>query len=106
MAGPHAPGFNPHLPGFKYSFLAKGLGATMWFFIFYRARSGSGSSFAWAFSDLFNRQDGGKLLRAAHFRLGDGRETRRGDGARLTSGSEMAGKPAVEMARERAGGVV
>ncbi|KIY67752.1 hypothetical protein CYLTODRAFT_325618, partial [Cylindrobasidium torrendii FP15055 ss-10] len=30
--------FHPHLPGFKYQFLAKGLGATMWFFIFYRAR--------------------------------------------------------------------
>ena len=32
-------GFHPHLPGFKYNLLAKGLGATMWFFIFYRARS-------------------------------------------------------------------
>jgi hypothetical protein len=33
-----APGFHPHLPGFRYQFLAKGLGAAMWFFIFYRAR--------------------------------------------------------------------
>jgi len=31
-------GFHPHLPGFKHKFLAKALGATMWFFIFYRAR--------------------------------------------------------------------
>jgi hypothetical protein len=31
-------GFHPHLPGFKHQFLAKALGATMWFFIFYRAR--------------------------------------------------------------------
>ncbi|KAJ3763978.1 hypothetical protein EV360DRAFT_32300 [Lentinula raphanica] len=38
-------GFHPHLPGFRYNFLAKGLGATMWFFIFYRFR-----------------QDGAKLL--------------------------------------------
>ncbi|KAJ3733474.1 hypothetical protein DFJ43DRAFT_1153093 [Lentinula guzmanii] len=45
MAGHASGGFNPHLPGFRYNFLAKGLGATMWFFIFYRFR-----------------QDGGKLL--------------------------------------------
>ncbi|KAF8274544.1 hypothetical protein EI94DRAFT_1512079, partial [Lactarius quietus] len=32
-------GFHPHLPGFKHKFLAKALGASMWFFIFYRARS-------------------------------------------------------------------
>ncbi|KAJ8588496.1 hypothetical protein M405DRAFT_250264 [Rhizopogon salebrosus TDB-379] len=38
MAGAHPSGFNPHLPGFRYQFLAKTLGATMWFFIFYRAR--------------------------------------------------------------------
>ncbi|KAI0685204.1 hypothetical protein BC835DRAFT_1421488 [Cytidiella melzeri] len=40
MAGaPHSgPGFHPHLPGFKYQFLSTALGATMWFFIFYRAR--------------------------------------------------------------------
>lgn len=31
-------GFHPHLPGFKYKFLSTTLGATMWFFIFYRAR--------------------------------------------------------------------
>ncbi|KAJ4477032.1 hypothetical protein C8J55DRAFT_96026 [Lentinula edodes] len=36
MAGHASGGFNPHLPGFRYNFLAKGLGATMWFFIFYR----------------------------------------------------------------------
>lgn len=34
-----ASGFHPHLPGLKHTFLAKALGATMWFFIFYRARS-------------------------------------------------------------------
>ncbi|KAJ3967582.1 hypothetical protein EV361DRAFT_929877 [Lentinula raphanica] len=45
MAGHASGGFHPHLPGFRYNFLAKGLGATMWFFIFYRFR-----------------QDGGKLL--------------------------------------------
>ncbi|KAJ7594339.1 hypothetical protein C8J56DRAFT_778682, partial [Mycena floridula] len=39
------PGFTPHLPPFRYTFMAKALGATMWFFIFYRVR-----------------QDGGKLL--------------------------------------------
>ena len=36
-------GFNPHLPGFKHRFLATTLGATMWFFIFYRARYVSNS---------------------------------------------------------------
>ncbi|ETW80631.1 hypothetical protein HETIRDRAFT_45277, partial [Heterobasidion irregulare TC 32-1] len=43
------PGFHPHLPGFKHKFLAKALGASMWFFIFYRAR-----------------QDGAKLLGLRH----------------------------------------
>ncbi|TFY61385.1 hypothetical protein EVG20_g7078 [Dentipellis fragilis] len=38
MAGPTGPGFHPHLPGFRHQFLAKALGASMWFFIFYRAR--------------------------------------------------------------------
>ncbi|GJE92246.1 hypothetical protein PsYK624_083990 [Phanerochaete sordida] len=40
MAGAHpsGSGFHPHLPGFKYKFLSTTLGATMWFFIFYRAR--------------------------------------------------------------------
>ncbi|KAK0504731.1 hypothetical protein EDD18DRAFT_1126102 [Armillaria luteobubalina] len=38
MARAHPSGFNPHFPGFKHNFLAKALGATMWFFIFYRAR--------------------------------------------------------------------
>lgn len=32
------PGFHPHLPAFKHRFLATTLGASMWFFIFYRAR--------------------------------------------------------------------
>ncbi|KAF9451978.1 hypothetical protein P691DRAFT_772712 [Macrolepiota fuliginosa MF-IS2] len=36
--GGYSPGFHPHLPGFRYQFLSKGLGAAMWFFIFYRAR--------------------------------------------------------------------
>lgn len=31
-------GFHPHLPGLKYKILSTTLGATMWFFIFYRAR--------------------------------------------------------------------
>ncbi|KAH7339408.1 hypothetical protein B0J17DRAFT_537881, partial [Rhizoctonia solani] len=31
-------GFHPHPPGFGHRFLAKTLGATMWFFIFYRAK--------------------------------------------------------------------
>ncbi|CAE6431964.1 unnamed protein product [Rhizoctonia solani] len=47
MAGPAGPGFHPHPPGFGHRFLAKTLGATMWFFIFYRAK-----------------QDGPKLLGA------------------------------------------
>ncbi|EJD03093.1 uncharacterized protein FOMMEDRAFT_86278, partial [Fomitiporia mediterranea MF3/22] len=42
-------GFHPHLPGLGYQLLAKGLGASMWFFIFYRAR-----------------QDGAKLLGLSH----------------------------------------
>ncbi|KZP34178.1 hypothetical protein FIBSPDRAFT_1035268 [Athelia psychrophila] len=45
MAGHHSSGFHPHLPGFRYQFLSKAIGASMWFFIFYRAR-----------------QDGSKLL--------------------------------------------
>ncbi|KAG8963192.1 hypothetical protein FRC03_003286 [Tulasnella sp. 419] len=40
-------GFHPHAPSLTHRLLAKGLGATMWFFIFYRAR-----------------QDGAKLLGA------------------------------------------
>jgi hypothetical protein len=31
-------GFHPHLPPVRYNFLAKFVGASMWFFIFYRAR--------------------------------------------------------------------
>ncbi|KAF9526602.1 hypothetical protein CPB83DRAFT_857467 [Crepidotus variabilis] len=38
MAGGHAPGFHPHLPGAGTNFIAKALGASMWFFIFYRMR--------------------------------------------------------------------
>ncbi|KIJ26553.1 hypothetical protein M422DRAFT_785218 [Sphaerobolus stellatus SS14] len=38
MAGGSSTGFHPHLPGLRYRFLSKALGATMWFFIFYRAR--------------------------------------------------------------------
>ncbi|KAF8530467.1 hypothetical protein BU17DRAFT_79246 [Hysterangium stoloniferum] len=38
MAGASSTGFNPHLPGMRYRILSKALGATMWFFIFYRAR--------------------------------------------------------------------
>ncbi|KAG8909229.1 hypothetical protein FRC00_010487 [Tulasnella sp. 408] len=34
----YQPGFHPHGPSRFHTFLAKGLGATMWFFIFYRAR--------------------------------------------------------------------
>ncbi|KAF7321630.1 hypothetical protein MKEN_00684100 [Mycena kentingensis (nom. inval.)] len=47
MAGHHppGPGFHPHLPGRGYQLLGKAIGATMWFFIFYRLR-----------------KDGGKLL--------------------------------------------
>ncbi|KZS98187.1 hypothetical protein SISNIDRAFT_480961 [Sistotremastrum niveocremeum HHB9708] len=46
MAGAGA-GFHPHMPPWTHRFLGKALGATMWFFIFYRAR-----------------QDGAKLLGA------------------------------------------
>ncbi|KAJ7287787.1 hypothetical protein C8J57DRAFT_1284930, partial [Mycena rebaudengoi] len=45
MAGQHPSGFNPHLPGRGYRMVAQGVGAMMWFFIFYRFR-----------------QDGAKLL--------------------------------------------
>ncbi|KAI5477207.1 hypothetical protein MNV49_006580 [Pseudohyphozyma bogoriensis] len=39
MAGAHsaAGGFHPHLPGLGHRLTAKLLGASMWFFIFYRA---------------------------------------------------------------------
>ena len=58
------PGFNPHLPGFRHQFLAKALGATMWFFIFYRARYVA-LGYALILSDnppAAHRQDGAKLL--------------------------------------------
>ncbi|KAF9501823.1 hypothetical protein BDN71DRAFT_1438525 [Pleurotus eryngii] len=42
MAAGYQPGFHPHLPGAKYTFLSKAIGATMWFFIFYRFRQDSG----------------------------------------------------------------
>ncbi|KAH6914315.1 hypothetical protein BKA70DRAFT_1421095 [Coprinopsis sp. MPI-PUGE-AT-0042] len=48
-------GFHPHLPGRGYNFMAKALGASMWFFIFYRAR-----------------QDGAKLLGDHGFHHGEG----------------------------------
>ncbi|KAH7105270.1 hypothetical protein BKA62DRAFT_766649 [Auriculariales sp. MPI-PUGE-AT-0066] len=39
MAGPApGPGFHPHLPSPAFRWAGKGLGAMMWFFIFYRAR--------------------------------------------------------------------
>lgn len=31
-------GFHPHLPGLGHRFMGKALGATMWFWIFYRAK--------------------------------------------------------------------
>ncbi|TEB37376.1 hypothetical protein FA13DRAFT_1786530 [Coprinellus micaceus] len=38
MAGAAGPGFHPHLPPVRYTLLGKALGASMWFFIFYRMR--------------------------------------------------------------------
>ena len=58
------PGFNPHLPGFRHQFLAKALGATMWFFIFYRARCVT-PEYTLIIPDnppAVHRQDGAKLL--------------------------------------------
>ncbi|TFL01606.1 hypothetical protein BDV98DRAFT_592862 [Pterulicium gracile] len=40
--GGYSPGFNPHLPGLRHTFLSKALGATMWFFLFYRVRKDGG----------------------------------------------------------------
>src|ERR1700679_2990443 len=58
------PGFHPHLPGFKHQFLAKALGATMWFFIFYRARCVTLGHILITSDSLpmVHRQDGAKLL--------------------------------------------
>ena len=58
------PGFHPHLPGFKHHFLAKALGATMWFFIFYRARCVTLAYIGIVSDDscILHRQDGAKLL--------------------------------------------
>ena len=64
MDGFLGPGFNPHLPGFRHQFLAKALGATMWFFIFYRARCVT-PEYTSIMSDnppAVHRQDGAKLL--------------------------------------------
>ncbi|PCH43911.1 hypothetical protein WOLCODRAFT_153965 [Wolfiporia cocos MD-104 SS10] len=38
MAGHYSSEFKPSLPAFRYKFLATTVGATMWFFIFYRIR--------------------------------------------------------------------
>ncbi|EJU03965.1 hypothetical protein DACRYDRAFT_48659, partial [Dacryopinax primogenitus] len=35
-------GFHPHPPARAHVYLAKFLGATMWFFVFYRARRADG----------------------------------------------------------------
>ena len=58
------PGFHPHLPGFRHQFLAKALGATMWFFIFYRARCVTTRCTLIASENplVVCRQDGAKLL--------------------------------------------
>ena len=55
-------GFNPHLPGFKHRFLATTLGATMWFFIFYRARYVSLHPSVSCSAHYRHRKDGAKLL--------------------------------------------
>ncbi|KAI8391722.1 uncharacterized protein BYT42DRAFT_490093 [Radiomyces spectabilis] len=38
MAGAAAFGFHPHLAGFWHRFTGKALGATMWFWMMYRAK--------------------------------------------------------------------
>jgi len=60
-------GFHPHLPGFKHKFLAKALGATMWFFIFYRARFVLLSFTTPPKGDIRFREDGPKLLVCCRF---------------------------------------
>ncbi|BGP42073.1 hypothetical protein JCM10450v2_006159 [Rhodotorula kratochvilovae] len=50
MAGAHAHpagGFHPHLPGLGYRLGAKFLGASMWFFLFYRARQDGAVLLGW-----------------------------------------------------------
>ncbi|KZV89618.1 hypothetical protein EXIGLDRAFT_771605 [Exidia glandulosa HHB12029] len=37
------PGFHPHLPSPAFRWAGKGLGAVMWFFIFYRVRKDGAS---------------------------------------------------------------
>ncbi|KAF8893997.1 hypothetical protein BD779DRAFT_967730 [Infundibulicybe gibba] len=64
MAGAPSSGFHPHLPGFKHNFLAKALGATMWFFIFYRARQDGAKLIGKHPWD--NHGHGGDAHRAAH----------------------------------------
>ncbi|KAJ1023065.1 hypothetical protein NDA13_005112 [Ustilago tritici] len=75
MAGPSAsgatssrwykpmPGFHPHQPALKHRWGAKLLGATMWFWIFYRAK-----------------QDGAVLLGLKHPWDGHGHHDHHGDG--------------------------
>lgn len=43
-----AGGFHPHLPGFKHKFLGTALGATMWFFMFYRMRFVAANSYKYS----------------------------------------------------------
>ncbi|KAJ7703055.1 hypothetical protein B0H17DRAFT_922353, partial [Mycena rosella] len=60
-----APGFHPHLPGRGYTLLAKGVGATMWFFIFYRLRyclSRPSTCSQLTHTHFVLRKDGGKLM--------------------------------------------
>ncbi|WVQ84066.1 hypothetical protein IAT38_006211 [Cryptococcus sp. DSM 104549] len=45
--GPHFPGFHPHAPSLLHRGLAKALGASMWFFIFYRARQDGAVLLGW-----------------------------------------------------------
>ncbi|GJJ06588.1 hypothetical protein Clacol_000781 [Clathrus columnatus] len=56
MAGASSTGFNPHLPGMRYKFLSKALGATMWFFIFYRARE-DGHKLLFGLAEQFKHHD-------------------------------------------------
>ncbi|KAF8622645.1 hypothetical protein AX15_006757 [Amanita polypyramis BW_CC] len=63
MAGAYQAGFHPHLPSAKYTFMAKALGASMWFFIFYRARFVRHHMSTFAIDQVgLRRKDGAKLL--------------------------------------------
>ena len=55
-------GFHPHLPGFKYKFLSTAMGATMWFFIFYRARCVEPPCHSISMLTIGCRKDDAKLL--------------------------------------------